>query len=178
MTLPDDLARWKHAQAARHERGTSTRSHVLGQGKPVEPRQTIKRSGISRRTAMGAAAGRVVTAPDGRVIRVLPVPLWACDPMPSRNDAGPGFDAAITPESSAWVDPMPDDLRWVDRALAALERTSLMRAMCLREELLGHGSQRMKAERVAERYGGSLTVWQYRTELGKALAFVAGWRGA
>ena len=136
-------------------------------------KRLMGRDGISRRMAMGVAAGRVVTNPRGEVVGVLPVPIWACDPVPCKNRGSfGGSEAPITAQSVAWVDPIPDDLHWIDRALAQLERVNRMRAQILREEFMGTGTQTMKARRVAEEYGGELTVWQYRKELGKALAFL------
>lgn len=179
MTIRDDLRRWANAKSWRMER-SETGTHALSRAREFAPmtrakaeKRLLGRDGISRRLLMGEAAGRVMRNPLGEVVRVLPVPIWACDPVPCRNDAGSGgAEAPITPQSAAWVDPTPDDLHWIDRALAQLERVNRVRMLVLREEFMGTGTQRMKAARVAEEYGGTLTVWQYRAELSKALAFL------
>lgn len=179
MTIRDDLQRWASAKSWRQERAEAG-PHALSRAREFAPMTRAKaqkrlmgRDGLSRRMLMGEAAGRVVVNPQGEVVRVLPVPIWSCDPVPAHNDCrGGGFDAPITPQSAAWVDPTPDDLRWIDQALAQLGRVNRMRMLVLREEFMGTGTQTMKARRVAEEYGGGLTVWQYRKELGKALAFL------
>lgn len=173
------MKRWASAKSWRLERQEAG-PHALSRAREFAPmtrekaqKRLMGRDGISRRLMMGAAAGRVMVNPAGQVVRVLPVPIWACDPVPSRNDAGNGgSEAPIGPQSAAWVDPTPDDLRWIDEALAQLSRVNRMRMLVLREEFMGTGTQRMKAARLEAEYGGSLTVWQYRTELTKALAFV------
>lgn len=174
MPLRSDLKRWGEARAYRYERKDAG-PHVLSRAREFAPgtaeralRQLLGRDGRGRRTLMGAAAGRFTKAR-----KPIPVPMWACDPVPSRDDCrGGGFDSPLTPQSVAWVDPMPDELHWIDQALTELARVNLMRMLVLREEFSGHGTQRTKAERVAEEYGGELTVWQYRRELVKALAFL------
>lgn len=182
MTVRDDLKRWGAALTARHDRPAG-QVHALTRARDFAPgtrenaaKRLIGRDGIGRRTLMGKAAGRVVTAPDGRIVRVFPVPFWSCDPVPSRNDAGAGFDPPLTPESACWVDPMPDDLRWVGQVVAALSRTHRMRALVLQAEFTTHGPQRERAERLSAEYGGTFTLDMYRKELRKALEFVEVWR--
>lgn len=64
---------------------------------------------------------------------------------------------------------VPDELRWVDRALASMERRYPMRALIVRTEFTVSVSQSVKARMVAEQYGGSLTLRQYRYELGRGI---------
>lgn len=184
MTIRDELQRWARAKSWRVERAESG-PHALSRAREFAPmtrekaqKRLMGRDGISRRTAMGVAAGRVMTNPAGQVVRVLPVPMWACDPVPSRNDAGPGFDAGpwidedTGRRSVSWVDPVPDDLLWVGRAVAQLERANLMRARVLWEEFFGTGSQRERAAALEKRYGGRLTLDMYRKELRRAFDFM------
>jgi hypothetical protein len=69
---------------------------------------------------------------------------------------------------------IPDDLRWVERALAELERAHPLRALILRTEYTVSASQAVKARMVAEQYGGTLSVWQYRRELQRATDWIGG----
>lgn len=177
MAIADDLKRWGNARNARYET-PSRDEHVLSRALDMAPgtreraeRRLIGRDGIGRRTLMGAAAGRFVGQGENR--RPVPVPMWSCDPVPNRNDGGNGgWDPPITPESSAWVDLMPDDLRWIDRALASLERRHPLRAEVLRQEFCETGTQRMKAGRVESDYDGRFTYDMYRKELRKALEYL------
>lgn len=73
---------------------------------------------------------------------------------------------------------VPDELRWIDRALAQLSRETPMRALILREEFCGVGTHRMKAARIEHQYGGTLTVRQYRYELQRALDWMRGRKAA
>lgn len=184
MSVADDLKRWGNARNARYDRPTRD-EHVLSRARDFAPMTRAKaekrlmgRDGISRRLLMGAAAGRIMRNPRGEIVRVLPVPIWACDPVPSRNDAGPGFDAEPWSDpdtgrrSASWVDLMPDDLLWIERALASLERRSTIQTMVVRQEFCETGTQRMKAARVAEEYGGRFTYDMYRKELRKAMEFL------
>lgn len=64
---------------------------------------------------------------------------------------------------------VPDDLQWIDRAVAQLSRVSRICALCLQAEFCEVGTQDRKAAIVQARYGGKLSVWQYRRELRRAL---------
>lgn len=64
---------------------------------------------------------------------------------------------------------VPEDLRWIDRAIAELSRVSKIRALCLEVEFCEVGYHDRKAAIVADRYGGKFSVWQYRRELRYAL---------
>ena len=98
------------------------------------------------------------------------VPLWAADPIRASNDADHPHD---NPEIAVDVG-VPDELRWIDRALASMERQYPMRALILRTEFTVSASQMVKARMVAEKYGGILSLRQYRYELGKALDWFRG----
>lgn len=173
MALVDDLRKWGIAQTARSERHDRD-EHVLSRAQDFAPgtrkRAALKligRGGLGRRTLMGAAAGRFTR--DGKPI---PVPMWSCDPVPPRGATGGGSDVPISIGHSAWVDPMPDELRWISAAIAAIERKSVLRAMVVREEFMGTGTQRMKAARVQAQYGGRLTYDMYRKELRMGIEFL------
>lgn len=64
---------------------------------------------------------------------------------------------------------VPEDLRWIDRAISELSRVSKIRALCLEVEFCELGTHDRKAVIAAGRYGGKLSVWQYRRELRLAL---------
>ncbi len=89
------------------------------------------------------------------------LPTWAVDPVRSANDADkPDDNAEIAVDTGT-----PDELRWVDRALASMARQYPMRALILRTEFTVSASQAVKARMVEERYGSTLSVWLYRREL-------------
>lgn len=97
------------------------------------------------------------------------VPMWAADPIRSANDADRPHD---NPEIAVDVG-VPDELRWIDRALASMERQYPVRALIVRTEFTVSASQAVKARMVAEQYGGALTR-QYRYELGRGLDSMRG----
>jgi hypothetical protein len=49
-----------------------------------------------------------------------------------------------------------------------------MRALIVRTEFTVSASQAVKARMVAEKYGGTLSVWQYRRELQRGVDFMGG----
>lgn len=168
MTHAEDLiARllkdWGTATLNRYALPRADRStHVLQQARDLAPgtveraaRKLIGRDGGDRRRFMAARAG---------VDRMTIVPVWAVDPVPCANDAGRPHDNPPVAVDMG----IPDDLLWLERAVTQMSRQNLLRALCVREEYCGVGSQRIKAARVAERYGGKLTLRQYRYELTKA----------
>ncbi|WP_241201175.1 hypothetical protein [Lysobacter enzymogenes] len=138
-------------------------------------KQLIGRDGRSRRRLM---ARQLYDERSGAQILDM-VPTWACDPMPARNDAGPPRDLRLG-DGAAVDHGTPDDLRWIDIALSELERSgeTPVRALIIREEFCGVGTQADKAASVARKYGGSLTLRQYRNELGRALDWMRGRRAA
>lgn len=167
--LIEDLRRWGLATAARYARhhdGRGAGDNVLAKtfkvanGKKVD-REIVKRDGTDRRRLMAARAG---------VQGLNIVPLWSCDPVRAANDASPPLDL-----EPVHVDPgVPDELRWVDRALSQMQRQHPLRARCVLEEFSGTGTQRMKAGRVQHDYGGKLSVWQYRREVERGVEWLRG----
>ena len=161
--LTEELRRWGHAQVNRFALSRADRSvHVLDKVRDHAPltreralQDLVGRDGADRRRLMAAGAGV-------KGLRI--VPLWAADPIRASNDADHPHD---NPEIAVDVG-VPDELRWIDRALASMERQFPLRALIVRTEFTVSASQAVKARMVAEQYGGSLTVRQYRYELGKA----------
>lgn len=158
------LRAWGHATVNRFALTRADHSrHVLSnlrdlpaaKHKPTDERELVGRDGRSRRLYM---ASKIDCG-----MRI--VPLWACDPVPARNDAGRPHD---NPEVA--VDQgIPDDLRWVDSAIIAMERQNKLRGMVVRTEFTVSASQKVKAHMVAETYGGKFTKDMYRSELDKAI---------
>lgn len=150
------------------------RDHPISRAREFAPmtRQNVAkvllgRDGRSRRRLMAAGL-----YDDERKAQILDiVPTWACDPVPASNDAGrPGsmsYEAA--PDAGT-----PDDLRWIDRALAEMSRSAPIRRLVIQQEFCGRGTHKTKAAEVAVAYGGSITVRQYRYELGRALDWLRG----
>lgn len=81
-------------------------------------------------------------------------PSWAVDPARAANDADKPHD---NPEIAVDTG-TPDELRWVDRALASMGRQCPLRALTVRTEFTVSASQAVKARLVAEQYGGVLTL--------------------
>lgn len=162
------LKAWGNATVNRYVLPRADRSsHVLQQSRDLAPgtaaraaRQLAGRDGFERRRFMAERSG---------VEELRVVPPWAVDPIPCSNDASRPHD-----NPPAAVDMgIPDDLLWLERAVAQMARQSPLRAACVREEYCGTGSQRIKAARVAERYGGALSLRQYRYELTKARVWLS-----
>jgi hypothetical protein len=167
----DRLKEWGVASVARHARQHDGPSHgesILEKNKDLAPgtrenfaRAVVARDGRSRRRYMAtnlAACG------------IAMVPLYACDPVPARNDASHPVS-----HSNAWVDiGLPDEARPIDDAIAQMARTHPIRAAIVREEFTTTGKQEIKAGRVQARYGGKLTLRQYRHELEKAKEWLRG----
>lgn len=176
--LKEQLRRWGNATVARlamNDDGYSTGDSVLAQQvdfglasrrKKLDEHEIVGRDGRERRQYMARFAS-------SEKLKLSILPTWAVDPMPSRNDAGRPFDREPIP-----VDLVPDELQWINRAMARLVRDMPIRAAILREEFCGTGTQQMKAARVERDYGGKLTVRQYRYELQRALDWMEGKRAA
>lgn len=176
--MSDDLTKqlraWGFAKANRYAVPVdrTAKVHQLDRARDFAPgtreraaRQLIGRDGTSRRTLMAAGSG---------VKGLKIVPMWSCDPIRSTNDADPPHEREV-----AVVElPVPEELRWIDRAVSQLSRSSELRAMVLVEEFTTTGSQKVKARRVQERYGGKFSVWMYRRELQRALDWMGGKRAA
>ncbi len=167
--LTEELRRWGHAQVNRFALSRSDRSvHVLDKVRDQAPltreralQDLVGRDGTDRRRLMAAGSG---------VKGLRMVPLWAADPIRASNDASHPRDL---PEIAVDIG-IPDDLRWVDRALASMERQNPVRALIVRTEFTVSASQAVKARMVAEKYGGTLSVWQYRRELQRGVDFMGG----
>lgn len=168
--LTKQLRAWGFAKANRYgvpREESAPRTHQLERARDFAPgtreraaRQLIGRDGTDRRAFMAAKSG----VPGMNV-----VPMWSCDPVRSSNDADPPRDREAATEM-----PVPDALRWIDRAVSQMSRSSEVRAMVLVEEFTTTGSQAVKARRVQERYGGRFSVWMYRRELQRALDWLGG----
>ncbi|HEL5053084.1 TPA: hypothetical protein UOA92_000852 [Stenotrophomonas maltophilia] len=167
--LTEELRRWGHAQVNRFALSRADRSvHVLDKVRDHAPltreralHDLVGRDGTDRRRLMAAGTGV-------KGLRV--VPLWAADPIRASNDADHPHD---NPEIAVDVG-VPDELRWIDRALASMERQYALRALIVRTEFTVSASQAVKARMVAEKYGGTLSVWQYRRELQRAVDWIGG----
>ncbi|RRU23595.1 hypothetical protein [Stenotrophomonas sp. 278] len=167
--LTKQLRKWGHAQVNRFALSRADRSvHVLDKVRDHAPmtreraaRDLVARDGAERRRFMAARSG---------VQGMVMLPTWAVDPVRASNDADHPHD---NPEIAVDTG-TPDELRWVDRALASMGRQYPLRALIVRTEFTVSASQAVKARMVAEQYGGSLTLRQYRYELGRALDLVRG----
>lgn len=167
--LTKQLRRWGHAQVNRFALSRADRSvHVLDKVRDHAPQtreralqDLVARDGAERRRFMAANSG---------VQGMRMLPLWAVDPIRASNDADHPHD---NPEIAVDVG-IPDDLRWVDRALASMARQYPLRALIVRTEFTVSASQAVKAHMVADQYGGSLTLRQYRYELGRSLDLLRG----
>jgi hypothetical protein len=168
--IREQLKRWGSAQQAYVAvlmDGHSAGTHQLEQAMSLAPgtreraeRALIGRDGTARRAYMAQAVGI-------KGMRV--VPMWSCDPVPAHNDASPPFDVRAVIEPA-----IPDELRWIDRALSAMSRRWPVREAIVREEFTGGGTQRMKARRVELKYGGSISIDQYKRELRRGLDYMEG----
>ncbi|HEL4856793.1 TPA: hypothetical protein UL920_004200 [Stenotrophomonas maltophilia] len=167
--LTEELRRWGHAQVNRFALSRADRSvHVLDKVRDHAPltreralQDLAGRDGAERRRFMAERSG---------VKGMAMLPMWAVDPIRASNDADHPHD---NPEIAVDVG-VPDELRWVDRALASMERQYPMRALIVRIEFTVSTSQAVKARMVAEKYGGTLSVWQYRRELQRGIDFIGG----
>lgn len=167
--LKDMLRRWGYATVNRFgvpddEGGEES---ILSKNRNLAPgtkenflRPLVGREGFDRRRHMAESA---------RVRGMDLLPTWACDPVRASNDADHPHERHVVVDIG-----IPEDLRWINSSVSSLERQNPMRAMCIREEYCGTGTQQQKAERVAQRYGGKLSVWMYRREVQRALD----WLGA
>lgn len=167
--LTEQLRRWGHAQVNRFALSRADRSvHVLGKVRDHAPltreravRELVGRDGAERRRFMAARSG---------VQGMSMLPMWAVSPIRSANDADHPHD---NPEIAVDTG-TPDELRWVDRAMASMHRQYPLRALILRTEFTVSASQADKARMVAEQYGGELSIWQHRRELQRGVDFKGG----
>lgn len=167
--LTEELRRWGHAQVNRYAFSHAERGvHVLQHARDLAPgtreraaRELVGRDGGDRRRFMGARSG---------VVGMHTLPTWAVSPVRASNDADRPHD---NPEIAVDTG-TPDELRWVDRALASMNRQYPLRALIVRTEFTVSASQAIKARMVAEQYGGALSIWQYRRELQRGVDFMGG----
>lgn len=163
------LRAWGHAQANRYALSHADRSvHVLDKARDFAPgtkeralRDLVGRDGGERRRFMARRSG---------VDAMNILPTWAVDPIRSTNNADRPHD---NPEIAVDVG-IPDNLRWVESAIAAMMRQNPLRGLIVHTEYTVAASQAVKARMVAEKYGGSLTLRQYRYELGRSLDLLRG----
>ena len=167
------LRAWGHAQANRYALSHADRSvHVLDKARDFAPgtkeralRDLVGRDGSGRRQFMARRSG---------VDAMHILPTWAVDPVRSTNDADQPHD---NPEIAVDVG-IPDNLRWVESAIAAMMRQNPLRGLIVHTEYTVAASQAAKARMVAEKYGGSLTLRQYRYELAKGVEWARGAQAA
>ncbi len=163
------LRAWGHAQANRYALSHADRSvHVLDKARDFAPgtkeralRDLVGRDGTERRRFMARRSG---------VDAMHILPAWAVDPIRSTNNADRPHD---NPEIAVDVG-IPDNLRWVESAIAAMMRQNPLRGLIVHTEYTVAASQAVKARMVAEKYGGTLSVWQYRRELQRGLDWMGG----
>lgn len=177
-----ELQRWGFAQVNRHIRATPSRvrEHPITKARDFAPmtranvaKRLAARDGRSRRTFM--ANGMAPTGKNGAQLLKI-VPVWAVDAVPCNETrtAGPIREGSNGGTRAAVDIGTPDELKWIDRALARLARENKLRAMVVREEFCGVGTQRMKAAAVEREYGGKFNVRQYRHELARGLDYLRG----
>ncbi|WP_372382146.1 hypothetical protein ACCQ12_15295 [Xanthomonas sp. NCPPB 1068] len=167
--LLNELRRWGYAHANRYTLSRADRSrHVLENAKDYAPKtveqafcELVERDGRQRRRFMAERAG---------LKGLGEIPAWAVDPVRARNDADRPHD---NPEVAVDIG-IPDDLRWIDRALASMSRQFPLRVLVVRTEFTVAASQAVKARLVVEQYGGTISVWQYRRELQRGLDWLGG----
>jgi hypothetical protein len=150
-----------HADRSTHQ--LARVAHDKPMPKKDADRKLIERSGYSRRVRMAKSV---------QIAGVRCVPLWACDASPARNDADRPHD---NPQIAVDMG-IPDELLWIEHAVCQMDRQHPMRALIVRVEFTVALSQEIKARMVQEKYGGALTVWQYRAELDRAMAWIVGAR--
>lgn len=167
--LITQLKQWGHAHVNRYAYTRADRCvHALEQARDLAPgtreraeRDLVGRDGLERRQLMASHSG---------VKGLKALPKWAVDPVPARNDASLPHD---NPEIAVDMG-IPEDLRWLDRAIVALARQNPIRERIVRTEFTVSASQAVKAKMVEQGYGGKLTVWQYRRELERSIEWISG----
>jgi hypothetical protein len=175
--LTAQLKRWGIATMARfaiNDDGPSAGDHILAKNRDLAPgsrenfeRELVGRDGGDRRRYMARMAS-------SDKLKLSIIPVWAVDPVRGRNDAGRPREL-----ERQWIDlGVPDELRWIDSALAQMSRSHPIRALILREEYCGAGTHAAKCARVQYEYGGTLSVRQYRAELKRGLEWLDGKRAA
>lgn len=167
--IQECLRAWGQAEVSRYCFTRSDRSHhMLAHAIEIAPgtreraeRDLVGRDGFDRRRLMAQGSG---------VQGMKAVPMWACEPIRSSNDADAPHDR---PEIAVDTG-IPDSLRWVERAILQLRRQSDLQAVVVRTEYTVSASQAVKARMVAEQAGIKLSKWQYRRELALGEAWLSG----
>lgn len=167
--LRAELKRWGYYTVTRHwifVDGTSPGDSTLAKARDLAPGtkeraavELVGRDGRGRLLYMARDLGKCG-------IDILPD--WAVDPIRAKNNASAPHDTRPDKADHG----IPDQFRWIDRALAQIARQSPVRAMVVHQEFCERGTQRMKARRVELKYGGRFTVNMYRHELRRALDFL------
>lgn len=187
-----ELRLWGNAHVNRFALSRADRSiHVLDKVRDHAPgtvenakRDLIGRDGSGRRRFMAKRSG---------VDAMHILPTWAVDPIQSTNDADQPHD---NPEIAVDLG-IPDELRWIDRAFAAMHRESPLRAIILRIEFTVAASRGVKVRMACEQFekemarrlgvdppevaeddAPALSVRQYRYELARAQDLLRGMRWA
>lgn len=166
--LVQQLRAWGEATLGRHaanEDGPpSATAHPIARAREAAPgkKQTefvpVGRDGEERRRFMAKRAG---------VKKLHILPTWAVDPIRC-VETSPGGPGAAVDQG------IPENLRWIDRAMMDLYRQNQVRGVCLRMEYCGFGFQSDKAAAAARALGCELTVRQYREELKLAREWLRG----
>ena len=165
------LRAWGHAQVNRYvyrsAPGERTGNHPLRSAMDVAPGTRERalarlrpRDGRSRREWMAR------DLPDRQI-----VPMWACDPVTARDDGDRPHD---TPEVAHDAG-IPDDLRWIDDAIARLRRVSPLTAAVLVIEYTAtsRAGQAVRARMVSEQTGTNIQTRRYKSELAVARIAIA-----
>lgn len=180
--LKEELKRWGYFTVTRYwifVDGYGPGDSVLAKTQDLAPGtkekaaiELVGRDGTGRLLYMARKLGEGPEPGAGCGLQILPE--WAVDPIRAKNNA----DAPRTTRPSKADHGIPDEFRWIDRALSQLWRMAPIREMVVRQEFCERGTQRMKARRVELQYGGRFTVAMYRNELRRALDFLAAkWPG-
>jgi len=182
--LDEQLREWGIAKARRHvrvEQPNYTVMHPLERAREFAPGTRARaamrlagRNGHSRLVIIGYAAG--LMSRDEKP-RPLPAPSWVCDPIPCNDTRKRTPKESVTTarnaRPAAAIDTMPDHLRWIDSAAA---RMPPIQALVLAVEYQEAGNQRMKAGIASRRYGGELSIAQYKRALRSARDWLRGVR--
>lgn len=171
--LTEQLKRWGHATVARfaaNDDGPSAGDHILARQRDLALKSKRKREDEYRPVGRDGSDRRRFMAARSGVRGMTITPTWAVDPVRSRNDADHPHDRPVVRVDIG----IPDELRWIDRAVSQLARAHPIRALVLREEYCGVGTQERKAAAVQHAYGGRVTVRQYRDQLRLAREWLRG----
>ena len=169
--LDEALRAWGHAQVNRYvyrsTPGERTGNHPLRAVMDVAPGTRERalarlrpRDGRSRREWMAR------DLPDRQI-----VPMWACDPVTARDDGDRPHDMPEVAHDAG----IPDDLRWIDDAIARLRRVSPLTAAVLVTEYTAssRAGQAARARMVSEQTGTHMQTRRYREELRSAALAIA-----